>query len=54
MERVKLQFRASQYNLLNHAVFGGPTTTVGSANFGRITTQANISRQSEFALRLIF
>ncbi len=54
VERVKLQFRASQYNLFNHPVFGGPTTTVGSANFGRITAQANISRQSEFALRVIF
>ena len=54
VERLKLQFRASQFNILNHPVFGGPTTTVGSANFGRITSQANISRQTEFALRLLF
>ena len=54
VEKVKMQFRASQFNLFNHPVFGGPNTTVGSASFGRITAQANISRQTEFALRIIF
>jgi hypothetical protein len=53
-ERVQLQFRASSYNFLNHPVFSGPDTTVGNASFGRIFNQANMSRQTEFALKLIF
>ena len=53
-EQVRAQFRASAYNALNHPVFGGPNTTVGNASFGRISSQANLSRQIEFGLRLIF
>jgi hypothetical protein len=53
-EKVRAQFRASAYNALNHTVFGSPNTTVGNANFGRITSQANINRQIELGLRLSF
>ncbi|MEX2260507.1 MAG: TonB-dependent receptor [Bryobacteraceae bacterium] len=53
-EQVKLEFRASSFNLFNHPVFSGPNTQVGNASFGRISGQANISRQTEFALRLVF
>jgi hypothetical protein len=54
VERVKMQFRSSFYNALNHPVFGGPNTTVGNASFGRISSQANLSRQIEFGLRLTY
>jgi hypothetical protein len=54
VEAVTVQFRGSFYNALNHPVFGGANTTVGNASFGRISSQANLSRQVEFALRLIF
>lgn len=54
IERVKLQFRASTFNLMNHPVFSGPNTQVGNASFGRISGQANISRQTEFAMKVIF
>jgi hypothetical protein len=54
VENTKIQFRASAFNALNHPVFGGPNTTVGNASFGRIASQANLSRQIEFALRLTF
>jgi hypothetical protein len=54
VERVKVQFRASAYNAFNHPVFSGPNTTVGNASFGRISSQANLSRQIEFGLRLAF
>jgi hypothetical protein len=53
-ERVIVEFRASMFNMFNHPVFSGPNTTVGSAAFGRITSQANFSRQTEFGLRLTF
>ena len=51
---VVMEFRASMFNALNHPVFGGPNTTVGNASFGRISSQANISRQTEFGLRLTY
>jgi hypothetical protein len=53
-EKVKVDFRASSFNLLNHPVFSGPNTTFGDASFGRIFNQANLSRQMEFALKVIF
>jgi len=53
-ERWKVQFRASSFNLLNHPVFTGPSTTFGDASFGRVSNQNNLSRQTEFALRVMF
>lgn len=53
-ERFVMEFRASTFNLTNHPVFGAPGTTVGNANFGRISSQANLSRQTEFGLRLTY
>ena len=54
-ERFKANLRASSFNLLNHPVFGSPNTTFGAlGQFGRISSQANISRQTELVLRLIF
>jgi hypothetical protein len=54
VEKVRVEFRASSFNLLNHPVFGGPNTTVGSAAFGQISSQANFSRQTELTLRIIY
>ena len=51
-ETVKLQFRAESFNLLNHAEFGNPNATVGSASFGLINSQINFARQLQFGLRL--
>ncbi len=53
-ESVKLQFRAESFNLLNHAEFGNPNTTVGNASFGVVTSQINFARQLQFGLRLAF
>jgi hypothetical protein len=54
-EKLKANLRASSFNLMNHPVFSGPNTTFGSlGQFGRITAQANLSRQTELVLRLIF
>jgi len=53
-ERLKVEFRASWFNALNHPVFGGPNTQIGNANFGRISSQANISRQTEFGMKVLF
>ncbi len=54
-EKLKANLRASSFNLMNHPVFGGPNTTFGAlGQFGRISAQANLSRQTELVLRLIF
>jgi hypothetical protein len=39
---------------MNHPVFAGPNTTFGVAQFGQIASQANISRQHEVVLRILF
>jgi hypothetical protein len=53
-ENVNLQFRFEAFNLLNRVQFGVPNTTLGSATFGSITTQANSPRNIQGALKLVF
>jgi hypothetical protein len=40
-ERVSLEFRVEFFNILNHAEFANPDTTLGSPTFGQITTTGN-------------
>ena len=53
-ERVALELRGESFNALNHPVFGTPNTTVGNAQFGRVTGTANAPRQTQFALKLLW
>lgn len=53
-ERLKLQLRGEAFNLFNQVRFSGPNTTVGSANFGQITSQANLPREVQVALKLLW
>ncbi len=58
-ERMRLQFRAEFFNILNHPNFASPNTTVFSgtaynASAGLITSTATTSRQIQFALKLMF
>ncbi|MGH9960374.1 MAG: TonB-dependent receptor, partial [Pyrinomonadaceae bacterium] len=66
-EKLKLQFRAEAFNLLNHPNFGGIQTNLGSPNFGQATTMLNQQltglsplyqiggpRSFQFALKLLF
>jgi Carboxypeptidase regulatory-like domain len=52
-EHQYIQVRAEAFNILNHAVFGNPTTTLTSSNFGKILG-ANDPRIMQFALKYIF
>ena len=53
-EVLKAQFRCEALNALNTPLFYGPNTSFGSSSFGKITTQANFSRQLQLALRFTF
>jgi hypothetical protein len=58
-ERLKLQFRAEFFNVLNHPNFAAPNQTVFSgttfnASAGLISSTATTSRQIQFGLKMIF
>jgi hypothetical protein len=52
-ERVKLEFRAEAFNILNHAEFNNPSTTITSSLFGQITGTAD-PRIIQLAARITF
>jgi hypothetical protein len=52
-ERMRLQFRADMYNILNHPNLGAPSASVTSSTFGQITTKSG-NRTITMALRLEF
>jgi len=55
-ERVKMQFRAEGFNILNHPQYPNPDANVNDgANFGVITsTRQSSERELEFVFRFIF
>jgi hypothetical protein len=53
-EKVHFQFRAEFFNIFNRVQFGFPGQTQGQSSFGVITTQSNLPRLIQFALRLGF
>jgi hypothetical protein len=53
-ERYSLQFRAEGFNVMNHAQFRNPGATIGSSNYGMITSAPAVERQIRFGLRLAF
>jgi len=53
-ETLKAQVRLEALNAMNTPLFYGPNVSFGSSSFGKITTQANFSRQLQLALRFSF
>ena len=59
-ERIKLQFRAEGFNILNRANFGLPINTMLNTNgsvqttAGKITATSTTSRQIQFGLKLLW
>ena len=52
-EKIRVQFRAEFFDILNHTNFGIPNTQTTSAAFGTIRTTFP-SRQGQFALKVLF
>ena len=53
-ERMQLQFRAEFFNVMNHATFATPNSSLGSGVFGLSTSTATAERQIQFGLRFMF
>lgn len=51
-ERLKLDFRAEAFNLLNRTVFSSPNTNLNSSAFGIVSGQSNSPRDMQLALKL--
>ena len=53
-ESFKLQFRLEAFNVLNKVQFGLPGTSFNSTTFGIISSQGNLPRNVQAALKLFF
>ncbi len=54
-ERFRLEVRAETFNASNTPIYGGPTATLTSADFGRVNLdQWNYPRSTQFSMRLKF
>ena len=49
-----MRFQAESLNLLNHAQFEEPGSTLTESNFGQITNTLNDGRTFQFTLSLVF
>jgi hypothetical protein len=52
--RMNLQLRGELFNVFNRVRFGNPGLSLGNAQFGVVSSQANTPRQIQFALKLLF
>ncbi|HEX4168229.1 MAG TPA: TonB-dependent receptor [Bryobacteraceae bacterium] len=52
--KLNLQFRAEFFNIFNRVQFGAPGQTFGTPQFGVVSTQQNLPRLVQFALRFAF
>jgi hypothetical protein len=53
-ESLRLGLQADAFNLANWVMFSAPALSIASANFGRISGQANSPRAVQFNARLEF
>jgi hypothetical protein len=53
-DQIGLEFRAEAFNLLNKVNFGMPNGQLNSSTFGQITSQYNLPRNIQLAIKLHF
>ncbi len=53
-ETVKFQVRGEFINAFNTPVFNAPNLTPTDSTFGQVTSQANLARNVQIGLKLIF
>lgn len=53
-ERTRLQLRGEFLNAFNHPQFNNPVLDPTSSNFGKVTSQANLPRNIQLGVKLIF
>jgi hypothetical protein len=49
-----VELRAEAFNALNHPQFAGPSTTLSSAQYGKITGTSADPRIMQFSMKYIF
>ncbi len=54
LERLNLELRGEFLNAFNRVQFNDPETNPTNGNFGRVTSQANLPRNVQIGLKLIF
>jgi hypothetical protein len=53
-QSVRMQLRFEAINAFNHPIFANPNTDPTSADFGKVTSQFNIPRNLQLAVKLLF
>jgi hypothetical protein len=53
-ERVRLALQADMFNMTNSVDFAAPGVNIDSANFGQVTSQANLPRKFQIVGRITF
>jgi hypothetical protein len=53
-DRVRAQFHVELLNAFNHPVFSNPNTDPTNADFGKVTSQANLPRDIQLAAKIVF
>ena len=54
IDKTRVELRFEVFNLLNRTIWGAPDSTITSANFGKVTTLANLPRQMQLGVRFEF
>jgi hypothetical protein len=53
-DRVRVQFHVELLNAFNRAVYSNPNTDPTNADFGKVTSQTNLPRDIQLAMKMIF